>query len=99
MDKQEILKQLDELRSEKMEEGKAFLSNLKHSHTAEELELIHDLAHFGAFVAVAERAGTKRIIQCSEEIISEMVGKVIPELAETAENFFEHLKQYNKYRE
>ena len=82
-----------------MEEGKAFLSNLKRDHTAEELERIHDLAHFGAFVAVAERAETKRIVQCSEEIINEMVGKVIPELAETAEYFFEHLEQYNKYRE
>ena len=82
-----------------MEEGKAFLSNLKHDHTEEELEQIHDLAHFGVFVAVAERAGTTRIAQCSEEKISEMVGKVIPELAATAENFFEQLKQYNKYRE
>jgi hypothetical protein len=82
-----------------MEEGKAFLSNLKRDHTAEELEQIHDLAHFGAFVAVAERAGTKRIAQCSEEKISEMVGKVIPELTAAAENFFEQLKQYNKYRE
>ena len=81
-----------------MEVGKAFLSNLKHDHTAEELEQIHDLGHFGAFVAVAESAGATRIAQCSEEKISEMVGKVIPELAATAENFFEQLKQCNKYR-
>lgn len=82
-----------------MEDGKAFLSNLKHNHTSEEFEQIYDLAHFGAFVAVAERVGTTRIAQCSEEKISEMVGKVIPELAATAENYFEQLKQYNKYRE
>lgn len=82
-----------------MNESKIFLSQLKHDHTSEELEQIYDLAHFGAFVAVAERAGTTRIAQCSEEKISEMVGKVIPELAATAENFFEQLRQYNKYRE
>lgn len=82
-----------------MDAEKSFLSNLKHDHTLEELERIHDLAHFGAFVAVAERAGTKRIALCSEEKISEMVCKVIPELAATAENFFEQLRQYNKYRE
>ena len=75
-----------------MDVGKTFLSNLKHDHSLEELERIHDLAHFGAYVAfaaVAERARTKRIAQCSEEKINEMVWKFIPELAATAENFFE----------